>query len=225
MGLRELKKEQTRRLIAETAWRLFADRGFDRVTVAEVAREARVAEATVFNYFRTKEDLFYFQLEAFGAGLLEAVSTRPTGEPVLAAFQRYLLQSGGMLAQVEAGDARALERLRAVNRMISASPALLAREQRAIASATDSLARLLAAETGAPAGDVQVQVAANALMGVHRVLIDYTRQRILADDRPTRLAADLRRLAGRAFALLEHGLGGYAPKPDAPIPVRGTQDA
>src|SRR6266545_2038831 len=177
MGLRELKKEQTRRLIAETAWRLFADRGFDRVTVAEVAREARVAEATVFNYFRTKEDLFYFQLEAFGAGLLEAVSTRQAGEPALTAFRRYLLQSSGLLAQVEAGDSQALERLRAVSRMIAASPALLAREQRAIAGATDSLAGLIAAETGAPADDVQVQVAANALMGVHRVLIDYTRQR------------------------------------------------
>jgi AcrR family transcriptional regulator len=222
MGLRELKKEQTRRLIAETAWRLFADRGFDRVTVAEVAREARVAEATVFNYFRTKEDLFYFQLEAFGAGLLEAVSTRQAGEPALTAFRRYLLQSSGLLAQVEAGDSQALERLRAVSRMIAASPALLAREQRAIAGATDSLAGLIAAETGAPADDVQVQVAANALMGVHRVLIDYTRQRVLADDHPARLAADLRRLGDRAFALLEHGLGDYAPKPEAPAPIPAT---
>ena len=50
MGLRELKKEQTRQLIAGTAWRLFADRGFDKVTVAEIARQAQVAEATVFNY-------------------------------------------------------------------------------------------------------------------------------------------------------------------------------
>src|SRR6266536_2675405 len=107
MGLRELKKEQTRRLIAETAWRLFADRGFDRVTVAEVAREARVAEATVFNYFRTKEDLFYFQLEAFGAGPPAAASTRQAGEAVHPAIRRYPRQSSGLLAQVEAGDSQA----------------------------------------------------------------------------------------------------------------------
>ena len=80
MGLRELKKEQTRQLIADTAWRLFADRGFDNVTVAEIAREAQVAEATVFNYFRSKEDLFYSRFEAFSARLADAVRDRDPGD-------------------------------------------------------------------------------------------------------------------------------------------------
>ena len=213
MGLRELKKEQTRQLIADTAWRLFADRGFDRVTVAEVAREAQVAEATVFNYFPTKEDLFFFRLEAFGEHLLEAISTRETGEPLFVAFRRYVLQPGGLIAQVEAGDPRALERLRTVNRLIAASPALLAREQQAITRYADSLAELISVETGAPTGDLRARVAANALMGVHRALLDYVRRRVLADDEPLRLAADVRRLGKRAFALLENGLGDYAPKP------------
>ena len=213
MGLRELKKEQTRQLIAETAWRLFADRGFDRVTVAEIAREAQVAEATVFNYFPTKEDLFYSRLEAFGARLLEAISRREVGEPALVAFRRFILGSGGLLAELEAGNPEALERLRTVNRVIAASPALRAREQQAFARATDALAGLLAAETGGPADDLRAYVAANALMGVHRALIDYSRRRVLADDEPARLAADVRRLGRRAFALLEHGLGDYAVKP------------
>src|SRR6266566_7607699 len=130
MGLRERKKEQTRQLIAETAWRLFADRGFEQVTVAEVARQAQVAVATVFNYFPTKEDLFYFRLEAFGARLVEAIGRRPPGEPVLVAFRRLLLEPGGLLAQLDAGEPKALERLRTVHGMIAASPALLAREQR-----------------------------------------------------------------------------------------------
>src|SRR5919198_6134351 len=90
VGLRELKKERTRAMIADTAWRLFADRGFDQVTVADVAREAMVAPATVFNYFPTKEDLFFFRLEAFGQRLVEAIGNRRQGEPALAAFRRYL---------------------------------------------------------------------------------------------------------------------------------------
>ena len=215
MGLRELKKRQTRQLIADTAWRLFADRGFDRVTVAEVAREAQVAEATVFNYFPTKEDLFYHRLEAFETGLVEAVAAREVGEPALAAVRRYLLASDGLLAQVEAGDADALQRLRTVNRVIAASPALQAREQQAMARSTDRLAELLAAETGAAADDVTARVAASALLGVQRALVDHVRRRVLAAAEPPRLAADVRALGRRAFALLEQGLGDYAAKPPA----------
>jgi AcrR family transcriptional regulator len=221
MGLRERKKEQTRQLIAETAQRLFADRGFEQVTVAEVARHAQVAVATVFNYFPTKEDLFFYPLEAFGARLVDAIGARAVGEPVLVAFRRFLLESGGLIAQVEAGDAQALERLRTVNRVIAASPALLAREQQAIARTADALAALLATETAAPADDVTAQVAANTLMGAHRALLGYTRRRLLADEGPARLASDVRRLARRAFALLEHGLGDYAPRPAHPTRAPG----
>ena len=216
MGLRERKKEQTRQLIAQTAWRLFADRGFDRVTVAEVARQAEVAVATVFNYFPTKEDLFYERLEAFEAQLMDAVATRAAGESVLAAFRRHLLSSGGLLAQVEAGDAQALDRLRTVHRLIADSPSLLAREQQAMARTADTLAALLAAETGARADDLRPQAAANALVGVQRAMVDYTRRRVLADQQPARLGADVRRLGHRAFALLEQGLGGYATRPAPP---------
>jgi AcrR family transcriptional regulator len=215
MGLRELKKQQTRQLIADTAWQLFADRGFDRVTVAEVARQAQVAEATVFNYFPTKEDLFYHRLEVFGAGLVEAVAARAPGEPALAAVRRYLLGSAGLLAQVAAGDDEALQRLRTVSRVIAASPALQAREQQAIAHATEALAELLAAETGAAADDVTARAAANALLGVQRALVDYVRRRVLADNRPARLAEDVRALGQRAYALLEQGLADYAVKPGA----------
>jgi AcrR family transcriptional regulator len=75
-GLRERKKQRTRWLIGRTAWDLFAERGFERVTVAAVARGADVSEATVFNYFKTKEALVFDDMEAFGAALLSAVSLR-----------------------------------------------------------------------------------------------------------------------------------------------------
>ena len=216
MGLRERKKVQTRQLIADTAWRLFADRGFERVTVAEVAREAQVAVATVFNYFPTKEDLFFFPLEAFGADLVEAVAGRAVGEPALVAFRRQLLGAGGLLALAEAGDEQALERLRTVNRVIADSPALQAREQQAFTHTAAALADRLAADTGAAPGDLDAQVAANALVGVQRALVDYTRRRVLAEERPAGLAADVRALAERAFSLLEDGLAGYAARPAGP---------
>src|SRR2546421_345739 len=64
--------------------------------------------------------------------------------------------------------------------MIAASPTLQAREQRALAGYADALAAELAAETGAPADDIRARVAANALMGVQCMLIDYVRKRVLA---------------------------------------------
>jgi AcrR family transcriptional regulator len=215
VGLRERKKEQTRQAIAETAWRLFAERGYDRVSVAEIARAAEVAEATVFNYFPTKEDLFYFRLEAFGDQLVEAIGARSPGEPALAAFGRFMLGSGGWLRQAEAGDTAAMDRLRTVNRLIAASPDLQAREQLAIARSTRALADLLADQTGAGPDDIAPKVAANALMGVHRALLDDVRRRVLAGEEPARLAADIRALTRQALALLEHGLGDYGAVAEA----------
>jgi AcrR family transcriptional regulator len=232
VGLRDLKKQQTRERIVETAGRLFSERGFDKVTVADVAREAQVALATVFNYFPGKEDLFYSPLEAFGARLIEAVRTRAAGEPVLIAFRRHLSSTDGLLGRIQEGDTGALERLRAVNQVIAGSATLQGRERLALARVADQLAALLADEAdeadeaagaaaagtangaaGAHGDDVQAAVAANALMGVHRVLVDHVRRRILADDDLGDLATEVEQLRARGFALLEQGLGGYAPGP------------
>ena len=150
---------------------------------------------------------------------------RDPGEPALAAFRRALLEEGGLLAQAEAGDEEALARLRTVNRVIAESPALLAREQQAMTSSARDLAILLAAETGAPKDDLRPQVVANALLGLQRAMIDYVRYRVgtgpdssgsAPDSGSTDLgglAADVRKLTAEAFALLEHGLAGYAAKP------------
>src|SRR5919197_3058317 len=181
-GLRERKKERTRRLIADTARRLFAERGFEAVTVAEIARESDVAEKTVFNYFPTKEDLFYSRLEAFEEELLGAIREREPGESALDAFAGFILQSRGVLAFGDSRDPEATEQLRTITRVITESPALLARERQVFARYTDSLAALLAEESGAPAGSVEPVVAATALLGTHRALIDYVRRRTLAGD-------------------------------------------
>jgi AcrR family transcriptional regulator len=213
LGLRERKKQQTRQLIADTARLLFAERGFDGVTVAEVARAADVAEATVFNYFPTKEDLFYSRLEAFEEELLAAIRARGRGETVLAAFRGFLLEQRGVLAmESPGGDEEATKQVRTVTRVITESPALLAREREVFARYADSLAALIAEETGASPGDAAPQAAANALLGIHRVLIDYVRRRTLDGAPAARIAREVRVQAEEAFALLEGGLGDYAVK-------------
>jgi AcrR family transcriptional regulator len=208
-GLRERKKQQTRQLIAETARRLFAERGFERVTVAEIARAAEVSEQTVFNYFPTKEDLVYWRLQSFEDELLATIRERETGEPALAAFGRFLLAQRGLLGKQ---DPQAREELAALTRTITESPALLAREQQIFAGYTASLAALLAEETGADAADVRPLVAANAMMGVHRAVVHHARQRVVEGARHPRLAAEVHARAEEALALLDGGLEGYAVK-------------
>ncbi len=211
VGLRERKKQQTRELIAETARRLFAERGFDRVTVAEIAATAEVSEQTVFNYFPRKEDLVYWRLGAFEEELLAAVRNRKPGESALAGFRRFLLAQRGLLGRVDE-DAR--EQLTALTRTITESPALLAREEQILSRYTASLARVLAEETDAEPDDVQAWVAAHAMIGVHRALISHVRQLIVEGAGHARLARDVRARAERAFVLLEDGLRGYAVRDD-----------
>jgi AcrR family transcriptional regulator len=206
-GLRERKKEQTRQLIAETARQLFAERGFDRVTVAEIARAADVSDQTVFNYFPTKEDLVYWRLGSFEEQLLAAIREREPGESALTAFSRFVREPRGMLAD---HDEETRERLARLTRTITESPALLAREQQIFARYTDNLAALLAEDQGADAGDVEPWVVANAMMGVHRALVDHSRRRVVEGARHPRLAREVTAQAERALTRLEQGLGDYA---------------
>jgi AcrR family transcriptional regulator len=209
LGLRERKKQRTRELIADTARRLFVERGFDRVPVVEIARRAEVSEATVYNYFPTKEDLLYWRLESFEQELLEAVAGRVPGESFLAAFGRFVLERRGLLA---ARDPEMVEFLAGLTRTITESPALLARERQIFDRYTTSLAALIADEAGADADAIEPWLAANALMSVHRAIVDYTRRRILAGARNPRLAREVRARGQRALAFLERGLGDYGAR-------------
>jgi AcrR family transcriptional regulator len=210
LGLRERKKQRTRQVIAEAARQLFTERGFEAVTVAEIAHAADVSPQTVFNYFPTKEDLVYWRLGAFEDELLAAVRDRPAGESALAAFRRYLLDVRGLVRSPEP-DAR--EQLAALTRVIAESPALRAREQQIFAGYTDALAGLLAEEASADARDIEPWVAANALTGVHRALVAHARTRILDGARHPALADEIRARAEHAFGLLDVGLGSYAVRP------------
>jgi AcrR family transcriptional regulator len=204
-GLRQRKKQQMRQSIFETASRLFAERGFDAVTVAEVARAANVSEMTVFNYFPTKEDLCFAGMEFFEERLLDAVRGRAAGVSALEAFGRLVIDGCSRLTAEE--NAEVIGKAAA---LIGGSPALQMREREIVARYAQQLAELLAAETGARPDDVEPQGVASALMGAHRALVAYVRGSALAGRRGPRLAADARSQARRAFARLGSGLGDYA---------------
>src|SRR5262245_49663322 len=85
-GLRERKKALTRQAISDVATRLFMERGFEAVTVAEVAEAAGVSIKTVFNYFGSKEELFLDREAEVRAAIVAAVTERPAGTSVTAAL-------------------------------------------------------------------------------------------------------------------------------------------
>jgi AcrR family transcriptional regulator len=204
-GLRERKKEQTRRSIAESARALFQKRGFDAVSVAEIARAADVSEGTVFNYFPTKEELFYGGMEAFEARLVDAVRARPSGQSVLESFRRGVL---GDIARLASDDVAAM--ITDAARIVGSSRALQAREREIVAEYTEKLAALIREDTRARPESVEPLAVATALMGVQRALVAYVHSRILAGERGARLTAGVRREGKRAFDRLERGLGDYA---------------
>ena len=207
LGLRERKKLRTRQLIAETARRLFVERGFDAVSVAAVARAAEVSEATVFNYFPTKEDLVYQGMEAYETELLAAVRDRPAGESIVAAFGRFVLKPRGFLAAQDESAARFLV---GISRMIAASPALRAREREILARFAASLAAAIAEDTGTGPDDLRAWVVAHALIGTHQSLIQFVRRRLV--DGPVdhaRLAAEVAARGREALDQLEAGLARY----------------
>ena len=208
-GLRERKKQRTRELIAETALQLFLERGFETVTIADVARRAEVDVKTIYNYFPSKPDLVYHRFEALEDSLLAAVRDRERGESVLAAFSRFLLASHGFL-----GDEEATETLRGITEMIVGSPALLAHEEQVYARFTKALAELLTEETRARPSDVTPFVVAHALIGLHRSLVAFVRAGTLAGTPNATLARGVRTQAKEAVGALEEGLAGYGIKGD-----------
>ena len=92
-GLRELKKARTFRHIADTAARLFAERGYENVAVTDVAREAEVAEQTVYNYFPTKEQLVTDRDQQIQERLSDLILSRPPGITAAAAVRDFVLGS------------------------------------------------------------------------------------------------------------------------------------
>ena len=90
MGLRERKKEQTRRAIEDAAFRLFAERGFQATTVADIADAADVAPRTFFAYFPSKEDVLFADFDETFEALAARLRGRPPGESTFDALRAWI---------------------------------------------------------------------------------------------------------------------------------------
>lgn len=197
-GVRAARKQQTRDQIAATALRLFAERGFEAVTVAEVARTAGVTEKTVFNHFATKEDLVYSGDQRFEAALAGAIGARPPGTPVAAAVGAFLLDRYAGFDD----DPERQERHAVLARLVAASPALQARERQLHARYAVTLREHIARELGTGEDDLRPQVVAEALMAAHGAVIAAFRRGTLSGAAPERYAPRVLAAAREAFGLL-----------------------
>jgi AcrR family transcriptional regulator len=202
-GLRETKKRRTRATIAAAAMQLFAARGFDAVTVAEIARAAGVSEKTVFNYFPSKEDLVLERGQERRAALMEAMRDRPPGASLLEPFREQTML---LLDEVEHGPVSSIV---AVPRLVMGSRALRDRLFVGWEREADLLAPAIAREAGTTEDDLVPPVVARALTWTHRLVYRAAFTRLIAGEDQHAVAADLREQAGRAYDQLEAGLAGY----------------
>lgn len=205
-GLRERKKARTRATISDTAMALFLERGFDRVTVAEVAREADVSTATVFNYFPAKEDLFFDRADEVVCHLADVVRTRAAGESFVAACRR------DMLELIRARDWRAglAPHMADFHRMVDASPTLQARSRLLVDRSVAALAEVIADELTLAKEDVVVATTAWSLVAARTTLLAQAQRGVLDGVTPDDIADRLLDATNRVFNLLErgfHGLG------------------
>jgi AcrR family transcriptional regulator len=203
-GLRELKKRQTRQAISDTATRLFLERGFETVTIAEIAAAAHVAKMTVTNYFPRKEDLALDYHETFAAALSHTVAGRPQGESALAALRREYLAAVERHAPAIGFTGREFAR------MIADSPTLTARLRELHDQREEALAHTLAADTAPDPDDLTPRAAAALLTAAHRTLFQHVQDLTLAGRDNQQIAASATRSAHQVFGLLEASLADYA---------------
>src|SRR5215469_1821689 len=200
-GLRERRKQETRQAISDIATLMFVDRGFDEVTIAQVADAAGVAKMTVTNYFPRKEDLVFDRAEAIERHLADVIATRAPGESMLAAIRRDYAEAVAR-ADVTLGISSP-----AFAGMLLSSPVLLSRAREMVERREQMLGDAIAAETGTD--DPQQRFVAALLASVHRVLAVEATRRSLAGEPRAEICAVLADAATRAFDLLEPSLGSY----------------
>jgi AcrR family transcriptional regulator len=193
-GLRERKKRRMYQVLSDTAVRLFLEKGFDAVSVAEVAAAAEVSKPTLFRYFPAKEDLV---LHRFADHEGEAARVAGEGPTPLAALRRHFL--AGLERCDPVTGLNDHPEVLAFHTLLYGTPALVARlhgyQERSEAALADALG-----------GDLAARLAAAQITAVQRVLALENWRRIAAGEPLERVRGDAVAAAERAFEQLARGL-------------------
>ncbi|HEX8768831.1 MAG TPA: TetR/AcrR family transcriptional regulator [Jatrophihabitans sp.] len=210
-GLREQHKRRTREAIGAAAMSLFFEHGYDSVTVADVARLAGVSVATVFNYFDTKEDLFFDEVDPLQAALVAAVRDCPPGASVLHALQQQVIY------QLTAGRTEAdAEEVVAFHAAIGESADLQRREQHIQLLRRQVLSQALAEALGTDGTGLTAELAAAQYLAAEGVIGAELRTRLLGGQPLRDALRAVQPLIAEVFSTLRTGLG--------PMVKAGTHD-
>ncbi len=205
-GLREHKKQQTRQAIAEAAWQLFRARGFDAVTVDEVAMAADVSKKTVFNYFATKEDLVFDRAEDREEALVRAVRRVGMDLSLAESFRDLFHESLGRIERLRAkvghGSGGFFD-------MVHGNPALLRRLHEHNAHLLRVLAIELAAQFGTDPDDPVTVATAATLLGAQTALHRALRARVASGASTPTIRRGHRRDIDRVYRAIRDGVRTY----------------
>jgi AcrR family transcriptional regulator len=203
-GLRERKAARTREAISRVAIGLFCERGFDAVTMSEIAEAAEVGRATLFAYYPTKEALVLDRVDEDDPG--RAVAARAPGVTLVNALRAHYREVAAQFGPAE------IEGTMRIMGLILSTPVLMAGLARIFDRQRDELAALLAAEDPGDTSGLRAQVVAAQAIGVILMLKSRFYQQLVAGE-PAAVASS--RFADEvevAFGLLEDGLGESYPR-------------
>ncbi len=201
-GLRARKKRETRAAIAKAATELFAERGFEAVTVEQIARNAGVARQTVFNYFATKEEMLFDRDRDVLSALVTAVRGRGTDSAPVEVFRAHTSAFWKRIKSVPAGEPSPAD----FWSVVESSPALRDHLEVVFARHARAVGIELARERGFPDDDPSSHAVARALCAINSAILTCGLGRIARGESPTAVAEQMLADADGSYDLLEHGM-------------------
>ncbi|MET7441047.1 TetR/AcrR family transcriptional regulator [Streptomyces sp. NPDC004082] len=197
IGLRERKRQRMYQDVSDTAIALFLEKGFDEVSVAEVAAAAEISKPTLFRYFPTKEDLVLHRFADHETEPARLVAGRPAGESPAGVLRRHFVAGLERFDPVTGlnDDPRVL----AFHRLLYGTPSLAARLYAYLERSESALADALG-------GDLDARLAAGQIIAVQRVLALENWRRMAAGETAAEVRGEAVAAAERAFARLEWAL-------------------